>query len=131
MTEHLDLNMPLMRHCDGIPIIMRALSTSEIHAPVQVIANLDLKQLVDISSVARDPLWREVLAGVDGPGSEGAADAVVIDTAADVEHVLLDALREVLELDQRELGKPSRAPSIQHVLTASDRSNVNAGRLWS
>lgn len=98
-----------MKHTEGIPMIMRALEVETKHmSPVQVIAELDLGQLLDMSGVAQDPLWSEILLDIDEAAARGSGDAVVlVDSAAGVRRVLTEALCEVLELKESTLGKQS------------------------
>ncbi|KAF7965781.1 hypothetical protein HWV62_41795 [Athelia sp. TMB] len=102
MTDHLQDDVPIMRHSEGIPLIMRALEAG-IRSPVQVIADLDLKQLFKSSGILQDPLWANTVAGLDEPAPDEIGDEGIIDSAMAMERVLSEALRDVLELDRSDL----------------------------
>ena len=103
MTDHLRDDMPIMEHSKGIPLIMHALE-ADVRSPVQVIADLDLRQLCDRSDVLQDPLWADIVSGLNKPTLDEIGDEDIVSSTMDVERVLSEALREVLELDDSALG---------------------------
>lgn len=103
MIAQLDLTnspVPPMTHRDGIPLILKALSSSP---PVQLIANLN-PSFFKLPTVAKDPLFASVLPEPVATGRQVSR--------AEAEEIVLSSLRQVLELKaEDELGTLHGDPS--------------------
>lgn len=95
MIEHLDLSLsavPQMKHADGIPMIMSAMSSQ---APVHLIASLNVQLLSTAPNIANDPMFRDFLIGA-GYDPENCPKTV-FRTPLDVEIGFTSILQELLE----------------------------------
>jgi hypothetical protein len=95
-------------HKDGLPLILRALSSS---VPVQVIATLDVQTLSRIPVYASDTLFAGLVADVDAPKPRMSVSAM---SSTEVANSVVSILRVVLELkDSEPLGSSSISISIR------------------
>ena len=97
LTEGLDLSMLMaakMTHAEGIPIILKAMASED---PVQVIANIDIEKMAENPTVARDPMYAEVLASLLVKKHRATA-ARAAPSKTDAKTDVLKILRDLLEL---------------------------------
>lgn len=105
LIKGLDLTKTMvteMTHAEGIPLIMKAMTTQD---PVQVIANIDIEKMSQNPTIARDPMYLEVLVSLDVKKNRPSITRTLL-SKADAKTEGLKILRDLLELKSvDELGK--------------------------
>ncbi len=97
LIEGLDLTKTMvteMTHAEGIPLIMKAMATQD---PVQVIANIDIEKMSQNPTIARDPMYHEVLVSLDVKKNRPSLTRTLL-SKGDAKTEGLKILRDLLEL---------------------------------
>jgi hypothetical protein len=114
LIEGLDLSKTMvtkMTHAEGIPIILKAMASED---PVQVIANIDIEKMAENPTIARDPMYAEVLASLLVKKHRATA-ARAAPSKTDAKTDVLKILRDLLELRSiDEIGKAAFFGSSNH-----------------
>ena len=98
LTDNIDMTKSfafLMKHDEGIPLIMKAMM---VPIPLQIVARMDSEKLSETPAYAKDPFFASLL-----PLSKTASSDVKQKlSAAEVNKIIVDTLRVALELQPNE-----------------------------
>jgi len=98
LTDNIDMTKSfafLMKHDEGIPLIMKAMM---VPIPLQVVARMDSEKLSATPAYAKDPFFASLL-----PSSRTASTSVKqLLSAAEANKIIIDILRVALELQPNE-----------------------------
>ena len=98
LTDNIDMTKSfafLMKHDEGIPLIMKAMT---VPIPLQIVARMDSEKLSATPAYAKDPFFASLLPSSNAVSSDTKQKL----SATEVNKIIVDILRVALELQPNE-----------------------------